>query len=510
MQIDPEPDASNRGTKRTAIQADIVADETGGPDAYHIYLDSFVNGAAGSSHFFGAGQVGAPGVTQYPNWKPPPPCTAKHNKTFYLELENTNFTYGDQGLLAPYYAFPWQYIPFYLHPGEYKWYSQNTNFAKIKSVRFQVNVIGARLPFTTNDETASVANSQVDQMLDVYRSMEKLYPFILYDTKNTTDLILPSQFHAIVKRLYGQVTADTGATEVSAVQGYRRWHVQPLFPKGVGSSALASTYPAFAHNKIMSADLRSFRGPLCEMSHRCKNGIIVVAQSVVPLLNRLAADNFKTYSSPLYKHPQVFREYAEAVEDPQNAEGDDDSCLVYRYTDALVQKFTVPVAPATTPPSSVTVHQSTHNSLRSNSSFAIRQPKLLPGMPAGLSDYMDGYHGTIEGNSWTTGSEFNLHNFQSFFMGVRPQMNGSKYQQGITQVEIKTEIEVEYSVFWPNPTVLPDDPKAFFGNGSQDQLGLTNDIDLAHNFPGWQQPGYTHHHKQPWLDLGQFPTNTLQ
>lgn len=228
MQIDPEKDATQRGSKRTAVQADIVANEAGGPDAYNIYLDSFNNGPTGSSHFFGAGQMGAAGITQYPNWSPPSPSTSKHTKTFYLELENTNFSFMDTGLLVPYYILPYQYLPWYLSTTEYMWYTSCTNFSRIKSIRFQVNVVGARLPFTTNDETASVANSQVDQMLDVFKGMEKIHPFHLYDTKNTTEVYSPAQLRALVSRLYPDAYEQT---TVAACQGYRRWHCQALFPK---------------------------------------------------------------------------------------------------------------------------------------------------------------------------------------------------------------------------------------------------------------------------------------
>lgn len=502
MQIDPEPDASNRGTKRTAIQADIVADETGGPDAYHIYLDSFSNGAPGSSHFFGAGQMGVPGVTQYPNWKPPSPSTAKHNKTFYLEIENTNFTFGDEGLLAPYYAFPWQYIPWYLHQGEFKWYTSCTNYARFKSVRFQINVIGARLPFTTNDETASVANSQVDQVLDVFKSMEKIMPFMLYDTKNTTDVTTPSALHNSLTRLYGKVSHSTGDTEVSACQGYRRWHVQPLFPKGRTHKNVQNfqTYPAFAHNKIMSADLRTFKGPLFEMAHKCRNGIFVVAASSKPeYTDVFTSDEVATYAVLPYQNKQIWMSETHGDSTQQNESGMSGSHTVYTYVDGLVGVDTITSNEGT---SHTRVYRSSIETALPNAAYALRNPSAVGGTTkptSKVTNYMDGYHQTIEGNMWTSGQEFNNGNFASIFAGVRPQMNGSKYQQGITQIEIKTECEIEYSVYWPLPAPFPDTPSQYHFGGQQDVYGLTNDIDVPFVFHGWQMPNYAHHHKQPWL-----------
>ena len=500
MQIDPEVNAP-RASKRTAVQADIVADEAGGPDAYHIYLDNFTKAGGGSSHFFGAGQVGAPGVTQYPNWKPPSPCTAKHNKTFYLELENTNFTYMDTGLLAPYYSFPWQYIPWYLHPGEFDWYGSCTNFCRFKSVRFQINVIGARLPFTTNDETASVANSQVDQMLDVYRSMEKIFPFELYDTKNTRTVATPEHVHDLLSRLYeGMYANSTNANGVvSACQGYRRWHAQPLFPNGQDLSGLVpSTFPAFAHNKIMSADLRTFRGPLAEMSHVCKSGIIQAGASVVSKKIGIGSKPLTPYSASLYKHPTIYYEHGVADPSPQNSTVHKvDSFPVYHYFNGLLQKNEAS--------NGTLQHVPRLESLAACSGAGIRDKSLLPGLPDAIPKFMDPYHQTIEGSAWSSGNQFNAYNFPSMFMGVRPQMNGSKYQQGITQIEIKTECEIEYQVYWPNPTAMPTQTTPdYYDFGSASGLfGLTNDIDRALLFPGWQQPGYVHHHKQPWLVYGE-------
>lgn len=290
MQIDPDnvPDHIDKpGGKRARLRANITpADHPGATDHdYTMFIENFNNGSPGTSHFFGAGQSGAPGVTQYPDWKPPDPVIAKHNKSFYIELENSNFinvdSTTDANLFLPYYLFPYQYIPWYLSTGEYNWYVHSTCFARIKSTRFQVNVVGHRLPFTTNDETASVANSQVDQTLDVFRAIEKKFPFDVYNTNVRINSAYDLQ--TLFTRLYENHKASSpnnAAKNIPANMGYRRWNCRPAFNIGqtvTGGADFTNTihtYPSLAESKYMSADLRQFRGPLIEVCHQTKNGII--------------------------------------------------------------------------------------------------------------------------------------------------------------------------------------------------------------------------------------------
>lgn len=194
-------------------------------------------------------------------------------------------------MLPPYYNMIWHILPWYLDFGEFCFYRHQTNWCRIKEVTFQVNVVGHRLPFSTNEESSAMANSQVDQTLDLFRGMEKRWPHLtVYKNglgdKIGTALRRKNPYYGIVKTLYGyRAGADIGFNRVSADRGYRRWHYMPKYfaKKNIKSShpCSYSTWPAFASNKWQSIDLARYRGPVATINYKCKRGVLGQQPSVL-------------------------------------------------------------------------------------------------------------------------------------------------------------------------------------------------------------------------------------
>lgn len=478
--IEPErPTPSNN--KRPRVDEGRM--EEGGADVDGIPDDWYRNIPMASSRMITAGDAGVPGVIQYPEWKPPDPATARHTKTFYLELENDNFALKDVNkqvneLELPYYMFMHQYIPWYLSTAEFNWYLKCTNFSRIKNVRFQINVVGVRLPFTTNNESSSIANSQVDQQLDVFRGLEKLFPFRVHDHFNDTSINHPAHLQAVFTRLYGKHLVDetNHEADIPATQGYRRWHIQPtvnIYQNNQTLRTTAHTFPSFAECKYMTADLRSFRGPLIDIAYKTKNGIIGYAKSAsntVPFdTNTGECTLWKT--KPLYSS---FDNNPTVQGGPSIAPSNNhDNIPVFNYN---LGWFTYT--------SQTMIHDDT------------RVKTLRPARDQqGGNTSCYGYLQTVEGMAASQRSEVELHNFQSVMLGVRPQMNGSDYQRGILQLEIKTECDVEYQVYWPNPAPMTNDLGSIVNTN---KFGLTNDLDRFMQYPLWQLPAYFTGSKQPY------------
>ena len=210
-------------------------------------------------------------------------------------MDNRNFAHGtftvdssgDQMnyLIPPFYNFPWWSILWYMNFGEYNYFRNFVNWSRVKSTGFQVSINGSRLPFSTGDNQATIANSSVDQQLDVFHSIEKCYPFdmvvrelgasnegrlITTDETVSNDLRAGWGFSWLAKRLYGyrNINDAVGQSEISAEQGHRRYDILPRFytlksgntgtsldPNGDKYHTQAfKTWPAFATLKDASYD----------------------------------------------------------------------------------------------------------------------------------------------------------------------------------------------------------------------------------------------------------------
>ena len=376
-----------------------------------------------------AGEV--EGVTPYPDWKPPDPCINKHGKTFYLELDNVNWTNqphtppGADGptehiTFAPYYLFTWQYLHWYLDYMQYEWYVQNTNMARVKSAKFQINIIGHRLPFTTNNEASSVANSQVDQQLDVFRAVEKRWPFDVFENaQDGNSQVKSRELFALTQRLYGNGEGD----DVPATAGYRRYYWRPGFISNTNISRgnpepNLLRYPSMAEFKYCDADLRVFRGPIVEVDFVPTSGYLNLNRSKMP---------------PAY-FPNIYRAVfsTNAIYDSNDKD------------DTIVRV------------DSGQAKQTLHYEYRFNRTVLSSLPPQI-GLDQGAisgSDAEDNaarsyfVAGDLEGPTFTQRHSAKFPSYQSLMLGVRPQMNGSDYQRGILQIEVKTEIEIEYQLYW--------------------------------------------------------------
>lgn len=428
-------------------------------------------------HFMGAGQ--AEGVIEYNDWKPPDAVSKTHNKTFYLEIENENWSSGVDGdssynyCIPPYYNMIWQMLAWYLDFGEFAYYRKNTNWSRIKEVVYQVNVVGHRLPFTTNEENSSVANSQVDQMLDIFRGLEKRHPHTtiykngLGDLQGTT-LRRKNAYSNIIKTLYGYPnTRETGINKVSANRGYRRWRYFPKMyakkdPQSSHPSANAS-WPSYASSKWQSVDLARYRGPVATIQYQTKGGILGQMPSIITQqhsapdnlsyiletrrpINKTLTNTFITSTNrtkPVdFFNPSYFHCYANSTSDYHT---------LY---------------------SSANVDMEFQNNTRHD-----------PVMPC----------------------------YQSLFLGVRPQMNGATHQKGVLQLEIRTQCTVEFQLYFAVPINLTwknDEEKYDVGNDVDHQAdaltkgytGLSNDMDLCRYDGHLSLPNYTAGNKLEFYD----------
>lgn len=299
--MEPPPKHGEFNGKRARIEPD----ENGGQNDYVLYMDGIAHGPPGSTHSFGAGNAGIPGCVAYKDWKPPPATSTKHNKSWYFEIENANFeflnyqlTIGGQAVTfnqmkAPYYNWLWYYLCFYIDQFQFNWYMTQTNYAKIKAAQFQIIFHGHRLPFTTNDETSSIANSAVDQTMDVFTGIEDNHPFTTCKRDGSSVFEEFTDLNDLEEWLYGHNphARDWFASPVDKVtpgMGYRKYHFRPQWnyvgdydydeasPTQPGHHF---TWPSFADEKAQSIDLRTFqRGtPIYSIGYKPKNGIIHMA-----------------------------------------------------------------------------------------------------------------------------------------------------------------------------------------------------------------------------------------
>ena len=407
--------------------------------------------------WFGAATSDVPGTTIYNDWKPPEKQTRQHSKTFYLELENDNWVMDKNGsfnyCIPPYYNMMWHALPWYLDFGEYECYRNTTNWAKIKNVVFQVNVVGHRLPFTTNEESSLLANSQVDQTLDVFRSMEKRMPHGTCYKKEQKDRkaqdIDKNPYSEMCKTLYGYVAHGKLLRKIPAYNGYRKWRYMPKYYVANSEATeyaewenhpfRGAGWPDFGNYKWQSVDLRTYRGPIATIAYEPKGGLIGQAPSILLKMVQIGTGNFVAMSEQqLYKSPIY-------------------GLVTHRHLYAAYQKNGINI--------------NTCNGGWRNNSAALY-----------FSSNVDCEYQT------NTRQEPIIPCYQSLFLGVRPQMNGSLHQKGILQIEVKTFCEVEYQFYHAVPIPIPwkNDVEIYNARDStnNDRLprgfsGLSNDLDMA-------------------------------
>ena len=399
-----------------------------------------------------------PGIRSFIGWKPPPIQTFKTSKTFYFEIDNTNWTMINKSfnadaehdtessewniLCPPYYYWNWWQVYYYLAQGEYLWFKNNTNYSRIKNTKFQVNVVGHRLPFTTNSETVSMANSEVDQTLDVFRGINKLYPHI-GSISNAAGTDLSSMSFIDMEKyrqklLYGNTLSNSSDDPAMfpATCHYNTWNTRPYIHKlrdrQDNADALIQYHrfinmPDLANKKWLEVDLRKYRGPIVQIDHECKNGVI-------------------------FKQPSLMEEFPYSA----NRRGiitQDQGILVKNneYNDKNVAE-----------------------NLTITTAGKYEMDKEI-------------YYKTDIENRFHYTNNLEEINYDSLWFGVRPTMNGSEIQVGKTQIEIKTECEIEYMVYWSAPSGdkwtknsisdLSTNTKMWDAVHNPSQ-GLTNDLQL--------------------------------
>ena len=436
-----------------------------------------------------AAATGAPGSQKYSTFKPPNSTPLEFKKTFFVEINNSDFiqrTADHTGggsvhqLVAPYFQFPWQYLFWYLDHGE-ACYINRANHAKVRNAEFQINVIGHRLPFTTNDESSSVANSMTDQTLDVFRSLEKTYPFATFYIPSETDASAGKHLNDIQDLrnymennfvLYGWPAQNaTDSNKLGANQRYREWQLRPVFSKeNVASSkgfdnALYSGFPPFAHLKESTYDLKTFRGPLCRIGYKPTNGVLNMTSSVIS--NALYESDYQDYIMTTKK--QIFAHSTNTA-----------TTIDFGRRTQINRDF-----------------KPMRNLYRN------QQPK---GIYTGNLDSADYFHPqllTLEGPFTNTRNEFAANSFQSLILGVRPQYNGSVHQRGVLQLEIETRIVIDVQWYWPNHISLLNSDT--WGN-----LNNTNDLDVLLNTGAYGLPSYGIGSKQTFqVRLGDRPLKVV-
>ena len=453
----------------TPMQQDEAALENPVPSAKR--LKRMAQSGGTSETWFGAASESIPGVDIYEDWKPPDGHLNTHSKTFYLELENDNYHFGKDPTqfycIPPYYNLMWHALPWYLDYGEFAGYRNFTNWARIREITFQVNIVGHRLPFTTNEENSMMANSQVDQTLDVFRGVEKRYPHKTCYKKdvdtNMAEDVAKIPYGNMVKTLYGY-SADSEFTKVPAQSGYRRWRYMPKYytahegateyKEWSTSPSKCHGWPNFANLKWQSADLRTFRGPIVTIVYEPKGGFIGQQPSILlkqptekdhaNFIRISEKQNLQTPCYGLVPHKHIYSRYYDmGISNTCNGGWRNDPAKLYIASNIDME-------------------------YQSNT----RTEPILP-------------------------------SYQSIFLGVRPQMNGSKHQRGIMQIEVRTQCVVEFQLFWavPIPIQWKNNGEDYDLNTLEKQndctplphgfTGLSNDLDLMkHNF-STAIPSYT-------------------
>lgn len=441
--------------------------------------------------------MGRPDAIQFNDFKPPDTRKMTFEHTFYLELENMNFVHMNKKIKPPnvtladadvpttffqsppFYNFPWWFRGWYMSPNEFAWLRKNSNFAKITNTTWQANVVGVRLPFTTNNDQSSIANSQVDQQFDLFKGMEKFMPFYCSENKANSSTELNfwgrGSQEDFITDLWGPQYATATNDNIPPTQGYRKFHIRPYIGKTdywPGTKNFdCHTWPDYGQKKYATMDLKTFRGPVIQIDYTPKNGIIHTSGSIVN--KRMFPDVIDRGSlvSLIYQ-PSVY--FSREIDANFPNQGNPDTlptplpAPVANY--ALDFLFWARIYNANGSPR-YTLGQS-----------------VLDGVDTDKLYFTD-----IEGPAHSTRHPPSFPNYQSLWMGVRPQMNGADYQHGITQIEIRTCIEVEYQVYMPLPGSVDcigynsgDAPNKLYQNNAQ----LYNDLDDIILEPSYLVPHY--------------------
>lgn len=401
---------------------------------------------AGQSLITSGAAGGTPGAIEYQQWKIPEGETRTFNQAFYVEILNANFLKGTVERTTqkhkynyecpPYYIFPWQQLSWYLDLAQYNFLRKYTNHAQIENVRYQVLLVGQRLPFTTNGSDSSIANSSVDQTLDYYEAIEKKEAFDTYfvpdgstslESAGVTRLSnTTSANERITHFLWGDPRDSALKPDVAANQGNRKWHLRPVFvtrqyyddADEIGESEYRAWHP-WAREKKMSMDTKQSPKPavICTVDYAPKNGIINHSRPFNfnrqdPLRDTL--QSVHTRKLP-YSLPNTYRDSnGVATSNPQAGS--------YQVNmDDLYKRHNITEGDAS--------HLAVESKSMQLSSWASMDIENI-----GVSN---------------TRTEPHIPNYRSIMFGIRPQMNGSTIQNGILQLEIRTEITVKYQIYFP-------------------------------------------------------------
>lgn len=389
---------------------------------------------------------GTAGSIEYEEWKIPEGESRTFNQAFYVEILNANFLKGVVERTAqkhkynyeipPYYIFPWQQLSWYLDLAQYNFLRKFTNHSQIENIRFQILLVGQRLPFTTNGSDSSIANSQVDQTLDYFEAIEKKESFDTYFVPDGATSIESagvarlgnntSANQRITHFLWGDPRDSALEADVAAVQGNRKWHLRPAFvsrqyfndAEDIGESEYRTWHP-WAREKKMSMDTKQAVKPavICTVDYAPKNGII-------------------NHAKPFNYNRQ----------DPAR------NALTSLHTRRL--PYSLPNTP------NETTGVDTSSPEAGTFQIHLNDPYKRHNIRDGDASHLAVESVSMQLHSWAevdveniglqnTRSDAHYPNYRSIMFGIRPQMNGSAIQNGILQLEIRTEITVKYQVYFP-------------------------------------------------------------
>ena len=457
-----------------------------------------------------AASGGVPGAASYNGIDHMPTNTRTHRKTFMFDLHARDFNstplklIGQKpgapqgiGLVAPFYHFPWQYLFWYLDSAELGFY-RRCNFSKVKESRFRINIVGFRTPFTTNNTSSSVANSMVDMRCDLFKGIEKIHPFrsvatpdgaskfselnsiekvaAFFTGKLKTDTDGSDLGSAFGSPLYGLSVYNTPIADQTASLGANQrsvnYYLQPMFTRtnfpthGAEYEDMNNLYigwPAFAHIKSASVDLKQFSGPLTEVVYTPRNGIINMTGSVLSGFHLDSDTKTSQYLSMVRKSIMSSK-----LSTDQNEVRVPGAAQISEVENQLGFSY----APKD---NAYAINPKEHSPNSTNQQFLANVA-------------------TVEGPFYTTRHEWDANVFESILLGIRPTYNGSTIQEGILSIEVETEIDIEYQLNWPNQSEWTNN--ATLAAQKYSLLGNTNDQDLM-IYSGQQSlPSYGHGGKQ--------------
>lgn len=400
----------------------------------------------GSTYITSGASGGAPGYVEYENWKVPDAETKSFHQAFYIEILNANFLQGavNRGTSAapalfnyhvpPYYIWPWQQLCWYIDYAQYNWLKKYTNHAKIKKVTWQAMLVGQRLPFSTNASTTSIANSQVDQTLDYFEAVEKREAFDTYfipdgatnlEQAGVRRIANAHDMRGVAHHLWGDPRDSALAPDISAHQGNRKWHLRPTFVTRryvdagtVSRESEYKTWQPWAREKKMTIDTKTAVKPsvICTVEYTPKNGILNHGRP----MGVTTGDPIKQLEYGMHNRRVDYAIQTEAA--GGNSEMDTSAYDIHKIDPVSGGK--------------VTLDNTTFRAYwsKEDHQWAHLDVECFPNI--------------------NTRQDHHIPSYRSLFFGIRPQMNGDQIQQGILQLEIRTQIEFEYQIYMPLPATI--------------------------------------------------------